>query len=67
MVVVARPVKRWYVEEVVAICKEIATQARMTRRYIAWRTRHTHDHRLRKLVKRANVPDAALVQARIRR
>jgi hypothetical protein len=32
-----------------------ATQARMIRRYIAWRNRHAHDDRLRELVKRANV------------
>jgi transposase len=32
-----------------------ATQARMIRRYIAWRNRHAHDQRLRDLVKRANV------------
>jgi transposase len=32
-----------------------ATQARMIRRYIAWRNRHAHDRRLRELVKRANV------------
>ena len=32
-----------------------ATQARMIRRYIAWRNRHAHDSRLRELVKRANV------------
>jgi transposase len=32
-----------------------ATQARMIRRYIAWRNRHAHDQRLRELVKRANV------------
>ena len=32
-----------------------ATQARMIRRYIAWRNRHAYDHRLRELVKRANV------------
>jgi hypothetical protein len=32
-----------------------ATQARMIRRYIAWRNRHAHDHRLRELVKRASV------------
>jgi transposase len=30
-------------------------QARMIGRYIAWRNRHAHDHRLRELVKRANV------------
>jgi transposase len=32
-----------------------AAQARMIRRYIAWRNRHANDHRLRELVKRANV------------
>jgi transposase len=32
-----------------------ATQARMIRRYIAWRNRHANDQRLRELVKRANV------------
>jgi len=32
-----------------------ATQVRMIRRYIAWRNRHAHDHRLFELVKRANV------------
>jgi transposase len=31
------------------------TQARMIRRYIAWRNRNTHDKELRELVKRANV------------
>jgi transposase len=31
------------------------TQGRMIRRYIAWRNRHTHDHRLRRIVNRANV------------
>ena len=30
-------------------------QARMIRRYIAWRNRHAHDKALRELVKRANV------------
>ena len=30
-------------------------QARMIRRYIAWRNRHAHDQALRELVKRANV------------
>ena len=30
-------------------------QARMIRRYIAWRNRHAHDEELRELVKRANV------------
>ena len=30
-------------------------QARMIRRYIAWRNRHAHDEALRELVKRANV------------
>jgi transposase len=32
-----------------------ATQARMIRRYIAWRNRHANDQQLRELVKRANV------------
>src|SRR4051812_40354817 len=32
-----------------------ATQARMIRRYIAWRNRNTHDHELRRVVDRANV------------
>ena len=32
-----------------------ATQARMIRRYIAWRNRHAHDQHLREVVKRANV------------
>jgi transposase len=31
------------------------TQARMIRRYIAWRNRHAHDQQLRQVVKRANV------------
>jgi hypothetical protein len=30
-------------------------QARMIRRYIAWRNRNAHDKELRELVKRANV------------
>jgi hypothetical protein len=30
-------------------------QARMIRRYIAWRNRNAHDQALRELVKRANV------------
>ena len=30
-------------------------QARMIRRYIAWRNRHAHDDELREIVKRANV------------
>jgi transposase len=30
-------------------------QARMIRRYIAWRNRHAHDQRLRDIVRRANV------------
>ena len=30
-------------------------QARMIRRYIAWRNHHADNHRLRQLVKRANV------------
>jgi hypothetical protein len=30
-------------------------QARMTRRYIAWRDHNAHDRTLRELVKRANV------------
>jgi transposase len=32
-----------------------ATQARLIRRYIAWRNRHPSDHRLRHLVNTANV------------
>ena len=32
-----------------------AEQASMIRRYIAWRNRNAHDHRLGKLVNRANV------------
>ena len=32
-----------------------ATQARMIRRYIAWRNRHAHDRTLRRVVNRANV------------
>ena len=32
-----------------------ATQARMIRRYIAWRNRHTDDCRLQRIVERANV------------
>ena len=32
-----------------------AEQARMIRRYIAWRNRNAHNHALRELVKRANV------------
>jgi len=32
-----------------------ATQARLIRRYIAWRNRHTQDQRLVHLVTRANV------------
>ena len=35
--------------------RDHATQARMIRRYIAWRNRHAHDDRLRELVKRASV------------
>jgi hypothetical protein len=27
----------------------------MIRRYIAWRNRHTHDPKLRRIIKRANV------------
>jgi hypothetical protein len=30
-------------------------QARMIRRYIAWRNRHANNHELREIVKRANV------------
>ena len=30
-------------------------QASMIRRYIAWRNRHTHDPKLRRIIKRANV------------
>jgi hypothetical protein len=32
-----------------------AEQASMIRRYIAWRSRHAHDQRLDRIVKRANV------------
>ena len=32
-----------------------ADQARMIRRYIAWRNRHAHDQRLREIVNRAKV------------
>ena len=39
-----------------------AEQARMIRRYIAWRNRNAHNQKLRELVKRANVASAALGQ-----
>ncbi len=36
-------------------------QASMIRRYIAWRNRHTTDHRLRKIVERAEIIKRAKV------
>ena len=42
----------------------IEAQAFLIRRYIAWRNRHAQDRMLREVVKRANVPDAALACSR---
>ena len=36
-------------------------QASMIRRYISWRNRNAHDKRLREIVDRRTLPDAALV------
>ena len=39
-----------------------ATQARLIRRYIAWRNHHAHDPKLRHLTNTATLPDAPLVR-----
>jgi hypothetical protein len=37
-----------------------AAQASMIRRYIIWRSNHAHHERLRRIIDRATLPDAAL-------
>ena len=39
----------------------------MIRRYIIWRNNHAYDERLRRVIARANVPDAALEGGRAQR